>query len=405
MAKLGPKQRKKLQKIRRTQGKEAAREFRQRVLDRKATAAAAPTPTTPPPAQIAPNAAERLPVDINDVNNVLAAQESANQEATRGSTPNVNTIGGSRQVTYDENGQPTVTETLSPEQKGLYDQRIQVLGSVNDQFQTFGRQVGEQGQFNPQANNPFAMNEDFRAMQDRVYQDTLARYERDSEGQIAQQKEALAQSLADKGIPLGSKRYRREMNRFEDNVRQSREDVRSRAFQDSIGAASTGFQNNLAGNQQAFGQNLTAYQLPFQRYQAMAGMAGQYDRPNLGAVQSIQNRPVDYTGVATAYRGQNIQNDQFGQKMGQDASQFDRSMDQQMQIARMNNATSRSNAGAGRTDPFALLAAQTAAKKELMGYEAGLNAGRMPQRPQTSWGDVAGQVVGGLASGFAQGMV
>jgi hypothetical protein len=403
MAELGPKQREKFNKIRRNQGIEAAREYRQGIIGRKSDASSEQNlqqaPTTQP---ISPNASQRIPLDINNVNDVLNAQESANLEATRGSTPNITTTGGSRTVTYDENGQPQINEKLSPEQQALYQQRAGIMGDINNQFGQYGKQIQQQGQFDPRANNPFSLNTDFSGMQERVYGDTLARYERDMNPQIEQEKQAMAQSLADRGIPLGSEVYTREMNRFEDNVRQSREDVRSRAYQDSIGAASSAFQNQMAGNQQVFGQNLTSYQMPFDRYQGLMGAAGQYDRPDLGAVQSIQTRPVDYAGLSANYRGQDIQQDQFGQTFGQQGEQFNKTLQQQMEIAKMNNSTSRANAGAGRTDPFAYLNAQTQSKKDLMAYEAGLNAGRAPQQQSTSWGDVAGSTLGGLLGGFAQ---
>lgn len=373
---LTQKQRKKFNTIRRNKGKDAAKKYRQGILGGGAQGTSAAQPR----------------VNYNDINSVVSAQQQENQRATQVSTPNVNTHLGSRQVTYGPDGQPIVSEKLSAPEQGLYDQRVQTQQQTNQLTDQIGQRVQQQGAFNPNANQPFQLDPNgFQGMQDRVYGDATARFNRTMQPQFDRQTENLEQQLANRGIAPGSPQYTQMMNDLRNQQSGARENMMSTAYRDSIGAAQGAMNTQLAGNQQVFGQNLASYQLPFQQYQSMLPYAGQYQAPNLGQVQSINAPTTDIAGLGAGMYGQD---QQTARTNAQIAAQ------ERMNAA--DNATRRATGGPGY-DVFGLEQLRQQGRINEIMAQGALNVGGLPPQQQTGIDDVMGSLGGGLVSGLIRG--
>lgn len=331
-------------------------------------------------------------VNYQDPNSVINAASRAQIDAAMMSTPQMQNYLGSRSVRFDENGNPVVTETLAEPQRQLLDARVQNQQQVNALSSQMGAQVQAQQPFNAQQNQPFQLDPNgFQGMQERVYQDTLNRFQRDTESNLATNRENLRQELANTGNPVGSPAYIKAMENFEKQANLARENAISTAYNQSIGAAQAAQQTQLAGNAQAFSQNLTAYQLPYQQFTGLAGLAGRFDAPNLGPVQSVQVPTVDVGGIASGIYGQQAANQRLVQQLASSE-----------RIARGAQATQRATAGAGSlslADRMALQqqSADLALQQQI---QQGIIGGTLPDmrpNPVTSGlGGLAGGIIAGL---------
>jgi Chaperone of endosialidase len=157
------------------------------------------------------------------------------------------TINGS-----DPYGNPTWTATTS-----LSDVGQQLLNNQNNASLGLGSainsQLGQVQNIMGQGFNPNLPQVGINAGEN--YQDA---YMRRLAPQISQQRELLNNQLANSGIPVGSEAW----NRAQQNQGQKENDL--------LAAATTqGFNTGLNANQQAFGQELTKYNLPLNTLSAL----------------------------------------------------------------------------------------------------------------------------------------
>jgi hypothetical protein len=136
------------------------------------------------------------------------------------------------------------------------------------------------------------------------------------------------------------------------------------------------------------------YRTPYEIANSLA--QGKFEKPDMGPTQSINTPTMDMLGYGTSYNNANQQGDQFGQ-----------TMDFNRWKAQGDWNTSKSNAAASG-------GSKLADSKEMARYQDELARNRWweqqgatgPQGPQQpSWGDVGGNFVGGVASGFGNGLV
>jgi hypothetical protein len=293
----------------------------------------------------------------------------------------------------------------------------------------------------------------FRDMQQQTYQNALQDYTSSVREDQSFRRDALEQQMANEGIPRDSVKYQRAMAQFEKAANQGINQATRAAYRDSMDVGSQAFQNQLSGqgqefdqnfrsgdqrfNQsynargQAFGENRATGQDQFDRaYNARAQDAGfqaqqfgqqsglndraermasseyrtpyeianslsqgKFEKPDMGPTQSINAPTTDMLGYGTSYLN----------RQQQDA-QFRAQQKQQMEIARMNNATAQSSGGSRLGDTIA--AQNNAARLQMENFYAqqGYTAGQgRPQQP--GWGDVGGNVIGGVVSGIGNGII
>lgn len=218
------------------------------------------TPATPATPSIVPK------VDYSNPNSVAEGQAKINQtiakEDTRLANPNEVTDYGSKTVTYDANGNPTITTSLSGANKNLYEQQ-QETGTLGSQIA--GNLLGN---FNY---NPNGVD---TAYQDAAYSGLT----RGLEDRYGRDKESKAQELVNRGIPQGSPQFQQEMDQLEQSYDQMRSSAQSQAYTQARTNYDQSFGNKIAWAQA--GQGLgTVRDYTGQPY------------------QSAQTSPVDITGI------------------------------------------------------------------------------------------------------------
>jgi len=331
-------------------------------------------------------------LDISDPNAVIEAARTESERATRASTPNIVTDDSSRVITYDPlTGQPTITEKLSPEQLALKRGSEATTAGAQDLARKYQEQLTNQGQFDPQANNPFVLDPNgFKGMQDKVYTDAVDRYTRDNQEQIDRARRNEETRLANQGYSFGDPEYQRALARFDQSIAAARENLVSTAYRDSTQIADAALRTQLSGNQQVYDQNLGAYKLPAEMYGQVTPTATGYVPPNLGSVQSVNTNPVDISGLAGSY---NTAQTSAANNAANIASNE--------KIARGQAATARATKSASY-NPVDAIRAKGAEDRATIGFETGLTAG-LPGPYVPPGGPTTGEVLGDVAGNFISG--
>ena len=239
---------------------------------------------------------------------------------SRLNNPNFYGIGGSQTVTYGPDGTPTINQSLSPGQQGLYSQWLQnqgaagalagnMLGSgqVGGAFDTSGL-PGMGSALDP--NGLPSMPGAYGDVRQKVIDAMMGRA---NEG-FAQREDQTNSDLIARGIRPGTEAYAREMTRID----QAKNDARQQAEIAGGDAATQAIQSDLArrglaaGEQgQQFGQQTTNRGMGMQELLAgrqvpmgelMALLNGsQFQMPNLPGYQgNTQVAPAPLYGAATA---------------------------------------------------------------------------------------------------------
>lgn len=335
---LGDKQKKKYKKIKRNKGRKAANEYFNQVQSGAAPSAqgTANTSATQNRPLTDPNVNINLKNPQQATNVLIDEQKRLDEQAQLTSTPNVQTDFGSRAVERDPaTGQTVVKESMSPQEAAMYQENLQSRQNINQAFDMYSNQLQQQGSFNPQLANP-QTQQSYQNFFDTTYNQTMDRFNRQVEGDITRDREALEQTLAMQGVPRGSEKFNEAMSQFQEQANAARENMANSAYSQAQQSASTAYNNALAGNQQQFGQQLTAYQQPVQNAATFMGMAGQFMQPNLGAVQSISPIRTDVGGLGMSGLG-----------IVQSAEQEDLNREMQKYGIDVGAATSKATAGAG----------------------------------------------------------
>ena len=261
---------------------------------------AAPASTTP--------AGTPPPPDLNTPGGIIQAQSQANQ------INEVNPFGSSSYSTGAD-GRVTRTTQMSPEETAmlarLNEQRTRAMGTAGATF----------SQVEQNARTPFNLDgipqmpgdyEQFRrSTEDKVYD----AFKRRTDDQFARQEQGLQQRLADQGIPVGSARWKAEMDQFSRNRNDASLDAQLTAFDAGGNEADRMFRNQGQLRNQAIDERQLVRDRPMQEYQSL--MSG----VSLNTPQYSQTQPVDVAGIAQPFALNNqqvqLQRDQYNWQKAQ----------------------------------------------------------------------------------------
>lgn len=182
---------------------------------------------------------------------------------------------------------------------------------------------------------------------------------------------------------------------FDEN-RTTGQDQFDRAY--NARAQDAGFQAQQFGQQSGLNDRAermanSEYMMPHQIAGQYMGAQGRFENPNMGPTQSINTPQIDALGYSTSYLNR-----------GQQGDQFNRAQAQAMEIARMNNATARSNGGGGGiADAKEMARYQDELARNRWWEQQGAGSNQGPQQP--GWGAVGGNFVGGVFNGVTNGIV
>lgn len=156
---------------------------------------------------------------------VNAEMQFANQAAEnqiRYTNPNQSNPFGSQTTEIDPvTGQPKVTQTLSPEEQRIYGAGAGLSGT--------GREMAlSRLQNDPRFSQGFnpGSNDEQRA---RIEEQVFGRLTKNLERDKASEQQSLSQSLAERGIPVGSELYNNQMREFNQRFDDRTTDARQRA--------------------------------------------------------------------------------------------------------------------------------------------------------------------------------
>lgn len=276
------------------------------------------------------------PPPAPDYAGAATAQGAANLDAARaqGRINNPNVVGptGSQTVTWDGDT-PTLTQTLSPEQRAIYEQQVanqQGLGGLAGQgITSLGGLIGKPidvsglpqapGTYNPSggptplnpgslpgvpsaykpSTNLPAMPGTSEAIRQRVIDAMMSRANTD----FAQREDQSNSDLIARGLRPGTEAYAREMSRID----QARNDARSQAEIAGGDAAAQAFGMDLASRQQGQNEAVTNSGLSYSQGMGIRGQAGseqaqQFQQGGQAAQLTAQQQAQQYQQQAELRR-------------------------------------------------------------------------------------------------------
>jgi hypothetical protein len=280
-------------------------------------------------------------VNISNPQGALQSQAQINQwlaqqNASLNRVNETNPFGSSSYVTNPD-GTISRETTLNKGQQGLLNQQV---GRDTQLGKLAGALAGKlpTGQLNLSGLPQISGMNDLSAQRRTMESDLMSEYERRNAPEFERQRAAMEQRLADQGIGRGNSLYNSELERLERQIQDARLGAQSQASVQAGDEMSRQFGIESQARQGALGEMLTQRGLPYQELQGILGMQQGATLPQFSAMTPVQMGNLDVMGL-------------YGQEQAYGLSQ--QQLAQQMEIARMNNATAGKAAG-GRTDPFAL---------------------------------------------------
>lgn len=237
---------------------------------------------------------------INVTNDVAAGAQKAGNILTN---PNEQTAFGNKTVTVDPiTGQPIVKQELSDANKqvlgGIQGSSVgasDVLGGLlKDQYGSFVRGAGPQS-----------------GPSQELIESIFGQLTKDTARQRQQDTEQLTQTLANRGIPVGSEAYSRSMQdlntRYDDIISNARNQAVQQGYGTSIAQQGANTQSLGAVNQgvQTLGQTASSgfYNPNFQQFQSVA-----YQQPNASEIfGQLSGAQLTREGYKSAEKQQEIQ--------------------------------------------------------------------------------------------------
>lgn len=290
---------------------------------------------------------------------------------------------GSQTVTYDQNGQPIVTQTLNDQEQKKLDQERQLETGANDQaLSQFGQLKDQWGQPLNYDNQPQVNldQEQFRqSWEDKMYGRQAKRLDR----QFADQGQSFEQQMADRGIPVGSDLYNKQKQQFEQNKADTYEGARVSAMQQSGQEAQRQFGNTLTARQQGISETNSLRDRPLNEIGGLMALGSGVAQPQFQGFQGQQVANTDVAGTALGYA-----------QLGQSAADNSAARDVQLQALAKRG-------GGGKEDPAAALQRQ----KELLQFQYD-NDPRYRNQPKgpSAGSQIGGMVAGGIAAGVGRGI-
>lgn len=224
---------------------------------------------------------------------------------------------GQQEVTYDANGNPVVTQTLSDAQAGLL-QSGQGLSQAGLDMAFGALQGSGLGQaFNPQLADRTTTG-DLNADRARIEDEVFGRLTRDLDQQYGNAMQAKEQELYNKGIPFSpdpNSRYQQELNAINRRFDDQRADARAQAVQ--LGGQeferSFGIGEQLRANQ--FAEQAGMNNQNLSQIGALQGFGTGLMLPNFQAFQGYNYNPATPFQTYGAMQGFDLQRQQMGNQM------------------------------------------------------------------------------------------
>lgn len=234
--------------------------------------------------------------NTNKAGDLARAEETGAQREARQdivySNPNQENPFGNRVVTIDPvTGQPTVTDTLSPEQQRILEQQQGLSATGGEKAQA---QLENIGQFNP---------EDFGADRARIEDEVFARLTRGVDEQQSRDVEQVKQSLVDRGIPYSddpNSRYQQELQ----DVNQRYDDARTNARRTAT---------EMGGGElsRQFGIGQSTHQQQLSDVGTLSGLGTGLRMPNFQPYESPDYNPANATDIYATVEGNKNQKQQL----------------------------------------------------------------------------------------------
>lgn len=287
---------------------------------------------------------------------------------------------GSQTYSYDENGNLVKNSQLSDPMQQRFD------AGQEREMELLRQQQAALGRYGSQGPLSFdglpSLSNDFSADRQRVEGSIYDKFDRRMSDQFGREQEDLKQYLANRGIPMGSERYNKEMEELSRRQNDARLDAQSQAIQMG-GAEQQGlFNMNLAGRQQGINERSYLFNQPLQQAQALQGMQQGVINPQFDPTYYSKLAPTNVQGTAFNYFNAN-----------QQANLARQQMDVSRANAGLSAATSRANNSASNAAAMQRLQAQLAAQRE----QANAN------RPNP-WAGAASGFAGGIGQGIGAGL-
>lgn len=320
------------------------------------------------------------------------ASENALAQAQQTSylqSPNQTDIYGNQyQVTFDENGQPQITQSLGDTQQGMldtyqgYQQGMMGMGTsaLSDAQSAMSSPYSSMYEGLQQRMSTEDMQSERRRIEDAYYQDQ----ERLMGGDMKQEMADFEQMAAERGWTPGSEVYEREKSRLETNQASTRQGWANQAAQ----AGLSEMQGQYALSSQERAAQLGERQ--DQRYGSLGEaqqLMGTYTGPQQGQFQQAQFgqvAPTDYAGLAANYANMSMEPYLQSQKYGYEQQMLNQQL------------AAQGGGGGGGTDYESRLAYEQALK------DRGL-AGYYDPGSSSSGSNWSGAIQG-IASGIGKGI-
>lgn len=318
--KLTPKQRKRFFKIRREQGPEAAKEFRQGIISGSGSQYGGQPDPTKPGGAIALQAEAQKNV------------QGANLQSGRFDW--TDPYGNKQQWSQDpKTGEWSLSQRFSDAQQAQYNQ---LQGAASGAI----RQIGKQGAYDTSgiAQSQWQgygglpdvswQSNDFSADRQRIEGDLYDRYSEKLGREWERRREDHMQTLADRGIPMGSEAWNRELESFDEREGQAYDQAMTRSIEtggteqsrlygmslQDLGAQmdvrnlyggerERDFAAQLNQEQNAIGRYQDQYWSPYQQLGNIQGFQAGLQAPNFGAPYQSAQPYYNAGGYAQGYYG------------------------------------------------------------------------------------------------------
>jgi hypothetical protein len=244
-------------------------------------------------------------VKVNDANSVLESQFDTAKKTTQAGNQlnNANQVNeyGQQTITYDENGNPTVTQELNEQEKTKLDQERGLEIGANEQAQeSFGQLQDQWGQPLNYDSQP-EVNVDQEAFRKDWESKVYGRQAQELDKQFQKQGQSFEQTMADRGIPVGSELYNAQQAEFEKNKAGAYEDARISSMQQSGQEAQRQFGNNLTARQQGIGEQNYLRDRPLNEMGGLMALGSGVAQPQYQGFQGQAVAGTDVAGTALGY--------------------------------------------------------------------------------------------------------
>jgi hypothetical protein len=218
----------------------------------------------------------------------------------------VNPYGSSSYTRDPVTGAMTRSSSLSAPQQQMLDQQQQRDLALGNASNTALSQFGQQGAFSYGGLPQVAGQEDLLAERRRVEDQLYSDFEKRQAPIFEQEKQALSQSLADRGIPLTSARAQTELQQLADRQEQTRSGIRTQATQLGQSEYSNNFNTSLANRQQGVSEYDKSYYAPLTTMGSLQGLQAGITNPDFSAITKVDVPLTDPAAIGSTYRGQDI---------------------------------------------------------------------------------------------------